>query len=61
MKKLKLLFIGLILGIIISVFTEEMTYEPVVEHYHIDFVKDWEKTATPRERDYYQHLINTKP
>lgn len=60
MKKLKLLFIGLILGIIIAVFAEQMSYKPIVEHYHIKLTQDWEKTATPRELAYYNHLLNTK-
>lgn len=61
MKNLRLLLIGLILGIIIAVFTEQMSYKPVIEHYHIRLTQDWEKTATPREKAYYNHLLNTKP
>ena len=61
MKKLKLLFIGLILGIVISVFADKMSYKPIVEHYHIQLTQDWEKTATPREKAYYNHLLNSKP
>ncbi len=60
MKKIKLLFIGTTLGVLVSIFVDQATYKPVVEKYEISFVKDWEKTATPREKGYYEHLIRTK-
>lgn len=64
MKKLRFLFIGLILGIIISVFADQLSYKPVPiieEHYHIKLTQDWYKTANSEELKYYNHLLNYKP
>ena len=61
MKSLRLLLIGILLGIILSTVIDQLTYKPNVDHYHIKLTQDWEKTATPREKAYYNHLLNTKP
>lgn len=49
------------LGIILSTVVDQLTYKPVVENYNITLTQDWEKIATPKEKAYYNHLLNTKP
>jgi hypothetical protein len=60
MQKFKLIFIGTMLGIIVSIFVDKANYRPIVEKYTISITQDWEKTCNPRERAYYEHLIRTK-
>jgi hypothetical protein len=61
MQKFKLIFVGITLGILISIFIDKATYKPVVEQHHITLTQDWEKTCNAREKAYYEHLIRTKP
>jgi hypothetical protein len=61
MQKFKLIFVGITIGILISIFIDQATYKPVVEEYHITLTQDWEKTCNAREKAYYEHLIRTKP
>lgn len=61
MRSIRLIFLGILLGIILSTVVDQLTYKPVIEQYNITFTQDWEKTATPKEKAYYNHLLNTKP
>jgi hypothetical protein len=61
MKKLKLVFIGTMLGILVSIFVDKATHKPIVKKYHVTLTQDWSKTCNDKEKAYYEHLLRTKP
>lgn len=59
--KLRFITLGIVIGLFISIIAEAARPKKIVEVCHISLTQDWEKTASPREKAYYEHLLNTKP